>query len=91
MLYVIHSFDKQDHLHVRMKNRPAHLDYLKNFTDQLFAAGPTLDTAENMNGSVVIIEMETRAEAEAYAAGDPYAKAGLFEKVIISPWKKVLP
>ncbi|MCK4621550.1 MAG: YciI family protein [Desulfuromonadales bacterium] len=91
MLYVIHCFDKQDHLQVRMENRPAHVDYLKSFADQLYAAGPTLDAEENMNGSVVILDLETRAEAEAFAANDPYAKAGLFEKVIIQPWKKVLP
>ncbi|NOQ52685.1 MAG: hypothetical protein GQ578_10760 [Desulfuromonadaceae bacterium] len=91
MLYVIHCFDKQDHLQVRMENRPAHVDYLKSFADQLYAAGPTLDTEENMNGSVVILDLESRTEAEAFAANDPYAKAGLFEKVIIQPWKKVLP
>ena len=91
MLYVIHCFDKQDHLQVRMENRPAHVDYLKSFADQLYAAGPTLDTEENMNGSVVILDLESRTAAEAFAANDPYAKAGLFEKVIIQLWKKVLP
>ena len=91
MLYVIHCFDKQDHLQVRMENRPAHVDYLKSFADQLYAAGPTLDAEENMNGSVVILDLESRTAAEAFAANDPYAKAGLFEKVIIQLWKKVLP
>ncbi|WP_303721534.1 YciI family protein [Malonomonas rubra] len=91
MLYVIHCFDKTDHLQVRMDNRPAHVDYLKSFGDKLFAAGPTLDSQENMNGSVVILDLETLSEAEAFAANDPYAKAGLFEKVSIQLWKKVLP
>ncbi len=44
-----------------------------------------------MNGSVVILDLESRTAAEAFAANDPYAKAGLFEKVIIQLWKKVLP
>ena len=91
MLYVIHCFDKADHLQVRMDNRPAHVDYLKSFGDKLYAAGPTLDTAGQMNGSVVILEVESISDAEAFAAGDPYAKAGLFETVTIQPWKKVLP
>ncbi len=91
MLYVIHCFDKPDHLQVRMDNRPAHVDYLKSFGDKLHAAGPTLDTEENMNGSVVILNFESYSDAEDFAANDPYAKAGLFEKVIIQPWKKVLP
>jgi uncharacterized protein YciI len=42
-----------------------------------------------MNGSVFIIEFDTQAEAEEFAANDPYGKAGLFESVIIRPFKKV--
>jgi uncharacterized protein YciI len=91
MLYLIHAFDKPDHLQVRMENRPAHVEYLKSFGEKLQAAGPTLDAAENMNGSLVILDFADLTEAEAFAANDPYARAGLFEKVIIQPWKKVLP
>lgn len=91
MLYLIHAFDKADHLQVRMDNRPAHVEYLKSFGEKLQAAGPTLDAAENMNGSLVILDLADLADAEAFAANDPYAKAGLFEKIIIQPWKKVLP
>ncbi len=91
MLYVIHCFDKKDHLQLRTENRPGHIDYLQSYGDKLQAAGPTLDADEKMNGSVVILELDSLAEAEAFAAGDPYAKAGLFEKVSIQPWKKVLP
>lgn len=91
MLYVIHCFDKPDSLQVRMDNRPTHVEYLKSFGDKLHAAGPTLDTDGNMNGSVVILDLEEISAAEAFAANDPYAKAGLFERVIIQPWKKVLP
>ncbi|MBW2186478.1 MAG: YciI family protein [Deltaproteobacteria bacterium] len=91
MLYVVHCVDKKNHLEVRMENRPAHVEYLKSFGEKLHAAGPTLDDEGNMNGSVVILDMECREEAEKFAANDPYAKAGLFESVTISTWKKVLP
>jgi len=91
MLFVIHCFDKSGHLQVRVDNRPTHVDYLKSFGEKLQAAGPTLDADGNMNGSVVILELESLEDAEAFAAADPYAKAGLFEKVSIQPWKKVLP
>ena len=91
MLYIIHAFDKPDHLQTRMDNRPAHVAYLKSFGEKLQSAGPTLDAAEKMNGSLVILELADIAEAEAFAANDPYAKAGLFEKVTIQPWNKVLP
>lgn len=91
MLYVIHCTDKKGHLQVRMDNRPAHIEYLKGYGDNLHAAGPTIDDEGNMNGSVVILDLESKAEAEAFAANDPYAKAGLFFQVTISTWKKVLP
>ena len=91
MLYLIHCFDKPGHLQVRMENRPTHVEYLKSFGARLQAAGPTLDASEQMNGSLVILDLESQADAEAFAANDPYTKAGLFEKVIIQPWKKVLP
>jgi uncharacterized protein YciI len=91
MLYVIHCFDKPDHLQVRLDNRPAHVAYLKSFGEKLQAAGPTLDAEDNMSGSVVILDLQSLAEAELFAANDPYAKAGLFATVSIQPWKKVLP
>jgi len=37
------------------------------------------------------MEFGTGAEAAAFAAGDPYGKAGLFRSVTITPWRKVLP
>ena len=91
MFYLIHCFDRKDALQLRMDNRPAHVEYLKSFGEKLHAAGPTLDANGNMNGSLVIMELENLADAEDFAANDPYAKAGLFEKVFIQPWKKVLP
>lgn len=91
MLFVIHCTDKKDRLHVRMDNRPAHIDYLKSFGEKLHAAGPTLSDDGTMNGSVIILELEDLAAAEAFAANDPYKKAGLFSGVTISVWKKVLP
>ena len=81
-------FDAQ----VRADNRPAHLDYLKANLDRLMIAGPLLaDDGVTVQGSLLVIEAADRAAAEAFAAGDPYAKAGLFESVTIKAFKKVLP
>ena len=91
MLYLIHCFDKEQHLHLRQQIRPEHVDYLKEFGTRIWCAGPTLDNAGEMNGSMIIFECETRAEAEYFAANDPYAKGGLFREVQIQEWKKVLP
>jgi uncharacterized protein YciI len=91
MLYVIHCFDKDNHLELRQEVRPEHVAYLKGFGSRIWCAGPTLNDTEDMDGSVIVIECENMSEAEDFAANDPYAKAGLFREVLIQKWKKVLP
>jgi uncharacterized protein YciI len=86
MLFALICTDKPDHLQLRLDNRPAHVDHLKSLGEALKGAGPFLDAEEKPNGSLVIIDVEDRAAAEAVADADPYAKAGLFESVDIRPW-----
>jgi hypothetical protein len=91
VLFAIVTEDKPNSVAVRLANRGAHLDYLKTFGSRIVAAGPTLAAdGETMTGSVLIIEATDRAAAEAFAAGDPYAKAGLFARTTISAWRKVI-
>lgn len=92
MNFALYCIDKAGHSQLRADNRPAHLDYLKANLDRLVVAGPLLaDDGVTVLGSLLIIEAADRAAAEAFAAGDPYAKAGLFESVTIRAFKKVLP
>ncbi len=92
MHFVLYCLDKPGHGPVRAENRPAHLDYLKSKLERIVVGGPMLgDDGETVLGSMLVIEAADRAEAEAFAAGDPYAKAGLFESVTISAYKKVFP
>ena len=42
------------------------------------------------NGTLAVIEAEDRKAAEAIAASDPYAKAGLFANVEIRAWNWVV-
>ena len=44
-----------------------------------------------MVGSLLVMEFADRAAAEDFAKNDPYAKAGLFESVAITPFRKVFP
>ncbi|WP_193366875.1 YciI family protein [Pelagibius marinus] len=92
MNFVLYCVDKAGHGQVRADNRPAHLEYLNSKLEQIVIAGPmTSDAGDAVLGSLLVIEAADRAEAEAFAAGDPYAKAGLFDKVEIKAYKKVLP
>lgn len=87
-LFALICTDKAEHLEVRKANRDAHLAYL-NASGVVRMAGPFL-TEGAMSGSLVVIEVADRAAAETWAASDPYALAGLFAKVRIEEWKKVI-
>lgn len=90
MHFIIHCTDKPGAAQVRADNRPAHVDFLKKHRDNIVTAGPTLtDDGEGMNGSLLIVDFPDRTATETFAAKDPYARAGLFESVIIKPWKMV--
>lgn len=92
MLFMFFCNDKPGSEQLRLDTRQAHLDYLGGFKDRAMAVGPTLtDDGEHMNGSLLILDLANRKEAEDFAANDPYAKAGLFESVTIRSWKKVIP
>ncbi|MFM7655784.1 MAG: YciI family protein [Paracoccaceae bacterium] len=89
MRFALICTDKADHLEVRKANRDAHLAHIAS-SGVVEMAGPFLNDKGDMSGSLVILEMGSKAEAEAWAAADPYAKAGLFAKVRIEEWKKVI-
>lgn len=86
MLYALLCTDKPDSLDLRMQVRPDHVVYLKSLGDRLKIAGPFLDDAGKMMGSLVVVESADRAGAEAMSANDPYRKSGLFASVEIRAW-----
>lgn len=89
MLVALMAHDKDGALETRMANREAHVAYLKG-SDIVHLAGPLLDDAEQMIGSLIILDVKDMAQAKAWAAEDPYAKAGLFRDVTLTPWRKVI-
>ena len=70
-------------LETRNSTRPAHLDYVRGSGIMEFGK-PLADDAGNAIGSVIIIKIDSREEAEKFAANDPYALAGIFESVTIT-------
>jgi uncharacterized protein YciI len=89
MLVSLFAHDKPGALDIRKANRDAHLAYIKE-TGVVAQAGPLLDADEQMSGSLVVLDVEDMAAAEAWAAGGPYAKAGLFASVELVRWNKVI-
>lgn len=89
MRFAIITKDKDGALPIRQATREAHLAYIKD-TGVVEMAGPFLNTDGQMHGSMIVLDVADRAAAEAWAENDPYAKAGLFAKVRIEEWKKVI-
>lgn len=89
MPFILIAHDKPGALEIRKANRDAHLAYLAETGVGLFG-GPMLDADGNMCGSTLVLDVPDMAAAEAWAAGDPYAKAGLFADVEIKGFKQVV-
>lgn len=78
-LFVLTCIDRKGALERRMAARPAHLDYIAQHRQMVKLAGPLLDDAGQMAGSMFLIEAASKADVEAFAAADPYTLADLFE------------
>ncbi len=89
MLFVLICTDRPGGLDLRMATRPAHLGYLEREAARIVSGGAMLDAEGKPCGSMLVIEAADRAEAEAFAAADPYARAGLFESTLIRPFRQV--
>lgn len=99
MNYAIISEDVENSLPLRMQARPAHLARVEalNAAGRLVIAGPhpAIDDENpgdaGFSGSLIVARFDTLAEAEAWAAEDPYVAAGVYRKVTVKPFKQVLP
>ena len=99
MLYAIITEDLPGTLAKRMEARPAHLERLKALQEagRLLLAGPhpAIDSQDpgpaGFTGSLIVADFATREAAIAWAAEDPYSAAGVYARVTVKPFRKVLP
>ncbi len=99
MWYAILAEDRPDSLARRLEARPAHLERLRRLQDagRLLLAGPlpALDSPDpgpaGFSGSLIVAEFDSLADAESWAQADPYVTAGVYARVMVKPFKKVLP
>lgn len=89
MRVALFCHDKAGALQIRLDNRSAHLAHIEN-SGVVEMAGPLLDPDGQMNGSLIVLNVDHLKNAEDWAAADPYAMAGLFRSVTITEWKKVI-
>ena len=89
MPFIVETWDKPDSLELRVRVRPEHIKFLEASVSKLLGAGAKLsDDGERMLGTIYIVDVETRADAEAFVAQDPFSKAGLPERIVTTRWRK---
>lgn len=99
MFYAIMASDAPGTLDARLAARPAHLARLQQLQNagRLLLAGPhpAIDSNDpgeaGFTGSLVVAEFSSLAEAQRWADADPYIEAGVYEQVLVKPFKPVLP
>lgn len=99
MWYLIEGYDGSDVLPRRLAARPDHIARLYALRDEgrLMLAGPcpAIDAEDpgpaGFSGSLIVAEFESLDAARAWADADPYVAAGVYTRVDVRPFKRVLP
>ncbi|ATP51454.1 YciI family protein [Pseudomonas kermanshahensis] len=99
MLYAIIASDVANSLEKRLAARPAHIERLQQLKAEgrvvLAGPHPAIDSNDpgeaGFSGSLIVAEFDSLAAAQAWADADPYIAAGVYDSVIVKPFKQVLP
>lgn len=95
MLFMLMATDAENTHEARMAARPKHLERLRALQEagRLVLAGPNPlpDDATHFSGSLVVADFASLDEAQAWAEADPYVDAGVYEEILIRPFKQVFP
>ncbi|MGD8511330.1 MAG: YciI family protein [Gammaproteobacteria bacterium] len=99
MLYAIIAEDEPDSGEARARARPQHLARLNGLKAEgrLLLAGPfpAIDCEDpgqaGVTGSLIVAEFESLQNASEWADRDPYVSAGVYHRVTVRPFRKVLP
>ena len=99
MLYAIIASDVENSLENRLAARPAHIERLQQLKAEgrvvLAGPHPAIDSNDpgeaGFSGSLIVAEFDSLSAAQAWADADPYIAAGVYDKVVVKPFKQVLP
>lgn len=99
MWYAIIGEDVEASSELRATARPAHLARLQELVQEgrVLVAGPhpAIDALDpgpaGFTGSLVIAEFPSLDDAQQWADEDPYIAAGVYARVVVKPFKLVLP
>ena len=89
MLWAISRVAGPNFAAMREKGLQPHLDFLHSQKGILVLSGATLtDDGKDITGSLLVINVNSRAEAKAFVDADPFQKAGMFTSVTITRMRK---
>ncbi|AVF56375.1 UNVERIFIED_ORG: uncharacterized protein YciI [Pseudomonas parafulva] len=99
MLYAIIASDVANSLEKRLAARPAHIERLQQLKAEgrvvLAGPHPAIDSNDpgeaGFSGSLIVAEFDSLTAAQAWADADPYIAAGVYDQVVVKPFKQVLP
>jgi uncharacterized protein YciI len=99
LFYAIEGIDVPNSLERRLGARPAHLARLNQLKDEgrLLLAGPypAIDSPDpgpaGFSGSLIVAAFDSLQAAQTWADADPYIAAGVYARVSVKPFKKVMP
>ena len=78
-MYVAILKSKENTLELRAANKPQHDDYWASRMSALRFAGPMLsDDGATRLGQIIVLAVDSRADAEDIVLNDPFYKIGLF-------------
>jgi uncharacterized protein YciI len=89
MLFVIIGHDGPNGARLRPTVRPAHLENLRPLVaaGKVIVGGPFTDGS----GSLIVADFDDENAARTFAQNDPYMLEGVFERVEVKPFRKVVP
>lgn len=88
MPYMIMMLDKPHSKAIRDEHRAAHYAYLIEHQSKLLLSGGLLqDDESQFMGGLIMLDVATRQEAEAFVANDPFTRAGLQESTRIERFR----
>lgn len=95
-LFCIIAFDAPDSVTKREQYLDLHIANLKKLKQagKLLAAGPLLKSVEKdaqEQGSMLIVDFDTQANAEHWYKNDAYYRAGVYSSLQVMPYLDAMP
>ncbi len=84
--FVVRCQDGPEGVRLRPLHREAHIAHVRT-SGVVRVAGPLVDEGGLPVGSLLVVEVETLAAAQAFCEADPYNRVGVFASIDIQPFR----